>query len=686
MAESMPDIFRRAVLHVKSGSIWLAMQKGAGKRGLSRIGKPVIWGSAAVILILLLTCPGYRPAEPAREGWAVVQKRDFSVEIVESGDVEAFSQRLISAPQAQSDQMQVIGLVPEGSIVRPGDFLIQFDVSQLETNLALAEQDLAASLADLERIRAQQSLTNSSQENTLRLTEYSREQSRLQLDAQQYESEAKKEQARLALKQADMDLNRVTEQIRYQQIIHSSQMTLLETAIRKQRNELKSLREQISRQKILAPIGGMVVYQEVGSWQDRERLRIGYKARPGEPLISIPDLSRMQVKLYLNEIDRSEIEPGLQARVILDAYPDTVFNGRVRELANLAQNVGEESDLKGFVVYVDLDGSDFRLKPGLSARVRIELTRVADAWVVPVGTIYERDGKPVVFPYGKSKPIPVALGPRSDAYAVVQGVLKTGLKLFWEPPDNAAKPLGFADEKKRTDEANRLLVESFADFEKRGILYDYSRTLPAAEEKKEEASGMREGGRRSGVTAPQHQGGFRAEGRIPGSGDRQASDRQMITDPRNMQERGRRSREAEFIRSMPGDNSGARTKREPSLSRRAAQDTSVQRKPGFAGEFRVGPDSTRMPFPAGGFGHRARMQQDSSRGGFPPGFPGIGGETAPDSLRRRFRRDGFGRARGRPPDSVIQRMRERRMQPPGRMREGTEGSRQPEPPAETGGK
>ncbi|MBN1895444.1 efflux RND transporter periplasmic adaptor subunit [bacterium] len=669
MAENKLKNLRKTMQALKSAAVFRVLQESAERLGLRRIRRPVLWGSAAfLVLLLLLTCPRPRAAEPGREEWAVVEQKDFSVEIVESGDLEAVSQRLISAPQVQSDQMQVIELVPEGSIVKQGDFLIQFDVSQLETNLALAEQDLAASLADLDRIKAQQSLTYSNLENTLKLTAYSHEQSKLQLEAQQYESETKKEQARLALKQAEMDLKRVRDQIAYQEIMHASQMTLLETAIRKQRNELKSLREQIIKQKILAPIGGMVVYQEVGSWQNRERLRIGYKARPGEPLISIPDLSRMQVKLYLNEIDRSEIEPGLKARVILDAYPDTVFNGRVRELANLAQNVDEESELKGFVVYVDLDGSDIRLKPGLSARVRIELTRVPNACVVPVGTLYEIHGKPVVFQHRKARSIPIVLGPRNDASAVVQGAVKPGMKLSWEPNNPDARPLGYADEKKRTDDANRLLIESIARFEKRGILYDYSRSQ-TGEAEKEGASEEVQQLRIRTYGSSGRQGGWARTGSRDSGNIRQ----------------GRRRAETGNAQAMPADTFRILKKMEAPDSGLAKPESSEQRQPGFTGKRRFHEDSTGKSTPGGGFERRNPMIQDSLPGGFPPVFPGFRLETVPDSVRRRFRRDGFGPGRGRPPDSVLERMRESRMRDPGQRRERTERFRQWRPPSESGG-
>ncbi|MBU1863972.1 MAG: efflux RND transporter periplasmic adaptor subunit, partial [Candidatus Omnitrophica bacterium] len=69
----------------------------------------------------------------------------------------------------------------------------------------------------------------------------------------------------------------------------------------------------------------MVVYTQVRG----ERVREGYTARPGWPLMTIPDLSHMQVKAYINEVDRMKIQVGQKAYMVLDAFPDLELQGKV---------------------------------------------------------------------------------------------------------------------------------------------------------------------------------------------------------------------------------------------------------------------------------------------------------------------------------------------------------------------
>lgn len=641
--EDCPAVMRLDFRHPLVNKIVKALRSG------SLVRKPAFWiGLASFLLILLISFSGSDQPETVVEQWAVVEKGDFSVEIVESGDIEAFSQRLVTTPMTSTDQIQIIELVPEGKMVKAGEFLVQFDVSDLITTRDLAEQTLASAIADLNRMKAQQSLTISNMENSLKLTAYSNEQAELRLDAQQYESEAKKEQARLDLKQAEIDLKRVQEQLESQKVIHQSQLLVMETTIRKARNNIRKIREQIGRLRITAPIDGMVCYQEVGSWDSRERLRNGYKARSGEALISIPDLAKMQVKLYLNEIDRAEISPGQKVKVILDAYPDTVFSGTVREVARLAQNIRGDSELKGFVVYVEINGRGSQLKPGLSARVRIEINRLQDVFRVPVGTIFEVKGQPVVYPFHKTRPVKVSLGPRNDAYVAIRGNLKKGMKIAWNPPVEDAEMLGYAEEKKRTDAANRTLIQSFAVFQKKGILYDYSK--PPSDEPQ-----MPPGGSPDKMFFRQNGAGgdFPRMFQIPGpTGGRGAEGRQGAGGQPN----------SHRAVGQPAGRQGHGSER--SMRRSAGHDTSMRV---FRMQNGAPPDSMMRRFREQGFRRRDEgATPDSTQRRFRTGRTGDfrpGEGMPPDSVMRRFRNHEFQPGGNAPPDSIMKKFRKEGFKP-----------------------
>jgi multidrug efflux pump subunit AcrA (membrane-fusion protein) len=432
-------------------------------------GKRVLLGLVGIVVLFFILIISGSGSSAAGEDYAVVKQGDFNVDLVEAGDVEAFSQKLISAPMMWGAKLQVTDLVSEGTVVKQGDFLLQFDISDLEDTKKLREDQVESLKADLEKLKAQQALTIYNQEQSLQLAEYSHEQAKLRVEMRKFESQAKQEEARLDLKQAQIDMERVRKQLESQKIIHASQIVKMQTSINEAENRLESTVDRINRLQLHAPADGMVVYQQVRG----ERVKEGYESRPGWPLMSIPDLSRMQVKVYLNEVDRLKVRVGQEALINLEAYPDVEFRGKIREVSRLAQIVTGEERLKGFVIYIDIDGTDPKLKPGITAKVCIFLETLQDVMYAPVGCVFEVEGQSVVFPTGKTRPHAVYLGPRNDGYVVIEQGVKPGMKLSYVSPVQEAAALGRAEELLRIEETKQTLQESFAVFQRRGILHDY---------------------------------------------------------------------------------------------------------------------------------------------------------------------------------------------------------------------
>ena len=432
------------------------------------------WGArtliAAMVVVLLLISLAFSDWShgPEIRHFTKVTRGDFHVTLVEAGDVEAVSERGITAPMMWGAKLQIIDLVPEGALVKKGDFLVQFDAADLESSLDLAKDNLETLQADLNKLDAQQTLSITNHENSLLLSQYSLEQARLSLEMQQFESDVRREEARIATRQAELDLATTQKQLESQRIIHRSERMKKLTAIRQAKLKIQSIENRIAQMQLTAPIDGMVVYQ----YYRGERVKKGLEARPGQPLISIPDLDRMRIKLYINEVDRLKVQLGQTAEITLDAYPELSFEGKVVEMGRLAQAIRHDVDLKGFEVLVDVFGSDQRLRPGMTAKVAIHLETVEDVLFVPLAAIHEKDGETVVFFKGKHKPHAVTLGLRNDGYAVVSGV-KADQELQWNDPQGVLPLYGFADEKRRVEEIRIQLGHSFSVFKERGMLYDY---------------------------------------------------------------------------------------------------------------------------------------------------------------------------------------------------------------------
>lgn len=448
--------------------------------------------------------------------WAVVEQGPFEVVLVESGEIAAVEQVHISAPRIWSQSLQITGLVPEGTRVEAGDFLVQFDDRESRAALDQAQDALLSLEADLAELQARQRLRMANLRNDQEFARYSLEQAQLRLESSRFESKARQEIVRLQLRQAEIRLARVATELESQEVIHRSELIKLETRIAEARGRVDRHRDQLDALRVTAPIGGLVVYKDVGRWGSRERLRTGYTAFPSEGLLAIPDLDRMEAQLSVNELDWPQLRVGQPARVSLDAYPEVELSGRVAEVGKITQASPFPNSPPGFAVVVSIERTDPKLKPGMTARVEILLEEVPGAMWVPAGTVFEVSGQPVVFPRGEDRGLAVELGERADGRIVIRRGVRPGMELSWTPVGEGVFPLGAERERERLLAARTMIAEDLEILAGRGLLFDYGRgagQAPRHEDGEETRSRERPPGRRG---AGRGEGGRRGGGRLGG--------------------------------------------------------------------------------------------------------------------------------------------------------------------------
>jgi HlyD family secretion protein len=100
----------------------------------------------------------------------------------------------------------------------------------------------------------------------------------------------------------------------------------------------------------------------------------------GTVLVTIADLSVIQVRSLVNEGDVGRIEPGMTATVSVDAFPERSFRGAVEKIEPQAT---VQQSVVNFPIIVQLDNAEGLLKPGMSANVTILLAQRPDALALP---------------------------------------------------------------------------------------------------------------------------------------------------------------------------------------------------------------------------------------------------------------------------------------------------------------
>lgn len=351
------------------------------------------------------------------------------------GRLRAENSVFISAPPARSN-LQIIDMVPEGTVVKEGDFLIQFDTTDICQQIDDALNELEIARANLERTRASIASRMANLESALENAQASYRLAELRVEQLKFEAEVRQEEGKLQLQQAYNALQQAKREIEAQRQIDSADLKNLEIRVRQAEADLEKLKNDLHKLTIRAPRPGLVVYKETWRGGETSKIKVGDTPWRGQTLIELPDLSVMLVETAVSELDISRIKVGLPAEVTLEAYSDRKFPAQVSEVAILARSEGSVNEPKMFDVKVRIEGSDPVLRPGMSARVRIIIDRIPDQIWVPIEAVFERGGKKIVYVAqgGRFLPREVETGARNDNFVTIPKGLSPGEKVALVDP------------------------------------------------------------------------------------------------------------------------------------------------------------------------------------------------------------------------------------------------------------
>ncbi|MCH8964094.1 MAG: efflux RND transporter periplasmic adaptor subunit [Planctomycetes bacterium] len=149
---------------------------------------------------------------------------------------------------------------------------------------------------------------------------------------------------------------------------------------------LKRAHEDLKRTVITSPIDGVISRLNA---KQGEVVITGTMNNPGTVIMSISDLSRMQVRTRIDEIDVPLVKAGQRANIYLQADQDRPVPGRVLRVA--AKGVKPTGrDVVTFEAIIEVLSNDKRIKPGMTANVEIEVAKHEQAITVPVEAIVHR--------------------------------------------------------------------------------------------------------------------------------------------------------------------------------------------------------------------------------------------------------------------------------------------------------
>jgi HlyD family secretion protein len=199
--------------------------------------------------------------------------------------------------------------------------------------------------------------------------------------------------------------------------------------------------QNLEQCEIRATVAGLVIYKDVFFGSEKRKVQVGDQVWPNQPLIMLPDLSKMVVETQVRETDIYKVEKDQPVAISVDAYPELELRGRVDYIGTLAQEDQALSAGKYFSVTIVVDEADRRLRPGMSARVELLVDKLASAVYVPLEAVFERGGKHYCH-LANGETREVLVGPSNENHIVIGTGVEAGEMVLLGDPSDEGRPLG----------------------------------------------------------------------------------------------------------------------------------------------------------------------------------------------------------------------------------------------------
>jgi len=286
--------------------------------------------SAALLVLALLACQR-KVSQPTLVETAPVERRDIVVEAEATGSVEPVD---TVAVKSLAGGLVLRMPVEVGSIVKPGDLLVQIDTRDLRNQYEQARADLTAAQARLDVARSAKARAD-------------------QLFEQKVVTAAEHETA-------------------------TSDLASAQSALVGARTALDIARRRLEDATVRAQVGGTVISKPVSVGTVISSASSNVSG--GTTLLTIANLTRVRMRALVNETDIGNVRVGQPATVMVDAFPERQFRGTVEKVE--PQAVVQQS-VTMFPVLVSLENSDGALLPGMNGEVTMRVQERSDVVAVP---------------------------------------------------------------------------------------------------------------------------------------------------------------------------------------------------------------------------------------------------------------------------------------------------------------
>lgn len=368
---------------------------------------------------------------------------------------------------------RILKIIPEGSIVKKGDFLCQLDSREFEemarlqrinleqaqlmtrytemdlevSNIGLEEYKFGTAKKTQEALKMQIHLAESESERASRRLEWTKRMAEKGFvtansvrgdEFQVYKADILLSRARMALDTFQKFSNPKSEH-RLNAQIQSRKWVLVyyQQWVESQKRRLQLFEDQIKKCTVIAPHDGMVVY--ANDDDNDTRIELGAEVRRKQDLFYLPNAKKMQVLAKLSQTIVERVQAGMPVVVRPESLDGRFCDGVVTKVAQMpvpSTTFGAPSEVKNYYCIVTINGEHEFLRPGLNAEIEIQTVDAKSSLVVSPDVIQiegEKEFCLVLRSDGKIEKREIRSEPGDTTYVVVNKGLHEGETVVRRP-------------------------------------------------------------------------------------------------------------------------------------------------------------------------------------------------------------------------------------------------------------
>jgi multidrug efflux pump subunit AcrA (membrane-fusion protein) len=380
---------------------------------------------------------------------AEIRRGEYTDVVEIRGDVRPVRTTYVMAPR-DAGELLILKIARNGTVVKKGDVVAEFDAINAKRTIQEKQSELRSAKAEIEQGKAQASITLEEKAATVRKASFDVERAKLKLGDIGLVAQMEAEKNKLSLADAE-------QRLREAQAAYDAAKSGIESdAVSRQRRidkiqaDLDRALNSVSALAVTAPTDGTVnVLPNNRSSTPMgvpQEYRPGDKTFAGATILELPDLSAVFLVARIEESDRGALRIGQSAAIRADAVADREYKATVTDISVLARVdfMSGWPPTKQFDLTIAVNDPDGRLRPGMSAKARIDVGRVPDVLLVPAEAVFNIDGRNLIYRRERRGfvQVPVEIVRRGRDQAAISGAVNAGDRVALSRPDLPAGETG----------------------------------------------------------------------------------------------------------------------------------------------------------------------------------------------------------------------------------------------------